>query len=163
VIRSRISTKTTGDDKVKEFVKHIAKAKRSYVTIGLHEDAGHYTEGANPPTVVEVGLWTEFGTKYSPERSWLRSTIDENGELLNKWRNEMMNNIMTKGWTVEKALEAMGFRIQVLLQNKIKSDVPPRIAPATAAAKVREGLAPVSLINTGLMLRSVTFKVVIAA
>jgi hypothetical protein len=158
MIYSKTSTSVRGDAEYQDFLKRISDTKDAYVTIGLHEDAGQYP-GENAPSVVEVGLWNEFGTATSPERSWLRSAIDEGQGQINQWRDEAILHIMNDGWTVEKALEMMGFRIQVLIQNKIKSDVPPSLADSTAKAKTASGVAPVTLIDTGLMLRSVTYKV----
>lgn len=144
---------------VQAFLKQIPEANRAYVTIGVHEDAGSYTKGDNPPTVVEVALWNEYGTTRTPERSFFRSTIDENASLLNQWREEVMGNILFKQWTVYHALETIGFRVQTLIQNKIKSHVPPPNAPSTIEDKQRRGVAPETLIDSGLMLRSVTFQV----
>lgn len=160
MIKSKVTTSVKGDEKIKRFMAIIKKTKNAYVTIGVHSDAGKYTEGANPPEVAEVALWTEFGTKTSPERSWLRSAIDENQSKIESWRDEMIDHIVNDGWTVEKALEAMGFRIAELVRNKIKSNVPPSLAASTVQAKAARGVAPNTLIDTGLMLRSVTYKVV---
>ncbi len=123
-------------DKIREMLK---KYKEAYVSIGIHEDAGVYP-GQNPPSVVEVALWNEFGTETSPSRSFIRSTMDEKESLINKWREEMIDNILFKEWTVEKALTAMGFRIQILVQNKIKSNVPPPLKESTAREKLAKDL-----------------------
>lgn len=165
-----MATHTTvkGDKQVKDFLRRVKFAKNSYVTIGVHQEAGQYkfsgtekTGSSPPPTVVEVALWNEYGTSTSPERSFLRSAIDENASLINQWRFEMIDKILNKGWTVEKALTAIGFRIQVLIQNKIKSNVPPPNEPGTKAQKKRDGVGDATLIWSGLMLRSITFKVVL--
>lgn len=155
-----IKTQTTdkGGAEFKKLIEKLGKAKDSYVTIGLHEDAGNYS-GKNAPSVVEVGLWNEFGTETSPERSWLRSAIDEHEKDINDWKDEAIANILHEDWTLEKALEMMGFRIQQLVQNKIKSNVPPPLADSTVEMKKKAGVAPETLIDTGLMLRSVTYKV----
>ncbi len=178
MIRSKISTRSTykGIDPTK-FREQLKRYKNAYVSVGVHEGAGSYESGV---TVAEVALWNEFGTRNIPERSWMRSTLDAKVRLINKWRKEAVENICTGKWTIAKALEVMGFRIQVLLQNAIKSNIPPpygtgkRIeGPLQEAAlsahedkvtkaqdaKQKRGLAPVTLIESGLMLRSVTFQV----
>lgn len=146
-------------------LKTVKAAKRSYVTIGLHEGAGTYPESPGgttaSPSVVEVGLWNEFGTKSIPERSWIRSAIDGNVSKINELREQMALNILTKNWTVQKALEKIGFEIQNMIQNKIRSNVPPPLAESTAKAKQDRGVAPVTLIDTHLLHDSVTYKVVI--
>lgn len=161
MIVSKVSTSVKGDDQVKKFLSIIKQAKKSYVTVGVHDGAGSYEGGS--PMVCEVALWTEFGTKYSPERSWMRSCVDENEGKLNALREKLMGDIMEGKKTVRKALEEMGFFLQVLLQNKIKSNVPPDLAESTKLMKKRAGVAPVTLINTGLLLRSITYKVVVGA
>jgi hypothetical protein len=106
-----------------------------------------------------VALWNEFGTRFAPERSFIRSALHENKSKINKWRGELIQNMVTKGWSMDKALTAMGLRIQFLIQNKIKSNVPPPLAASTARQKRRKGLAEVTLIDSGLLLRSIKFKV----
>lgn len=157
------ATTTKGQEKVDKFLRDIKNAATSYVTIGLHAEAGTYPAGKDGEsvTVAEVGLWNEFGTKTSPERSWMRSAIDEGQPQIEAWRNELMGKVMDGSMNLEMALNAMGFRIMTLIQNKIKSNVPPPNAASTLVAKERHGVAPNTLIDTGLMLRSVTYKVVI--
>lgn len=167
IIKPKITT-TVKKDESKKLLAIIQQTKGAYVTVGVHEDAGKYPEG---PSVVEVALWNEFGTRTAPERSFFRSALDENEGKINEWREEAISNMLTKGWTVKQALEMMGFRLQTLIQNKIKSNVPPPNAPSTIIAKTRSGVLPKSglaggregqtstLIDSGLMLRSITYKV----
>ena len=151
-----MTTTTTKNDKTPDIFKKIEQIKSGYVTIGVHAGAGNYPNGME---VVKVALMNEFGTETSPERSFFRSAIDENIDKINKWREEMLDNIFEKDWPVEKALKAIGLRIQILVQNKIKSNVGPENAESTKEAKIRKGIAVRTLIESGLMLRSVTFKV----
>jgi hypothetical protein len=151
---------TTKNDKSEEFFKKLKQIKTGYVTIGVHEDAGSYGDGTE---VVKVALWNEFGTPDAdypiPERSFFRTAIDQNIDKINNWRDEMIDNIFEKGWSVEKALNAMGLRIQILVQNKIKSNVPPINAESTSASKKSRGVGQKTLMDSKLMLRSVTYKV----
>lgn len=161
MIRSKVTTSVKGQEAVDRFLKEMARARKSYVSIGIHEGAGDYPD--EDVSVVEVAFWNEFGTRYSPERAWMRTTMDENEDKLNAWREELMEKMMHEGMPIEKALDIMGFRIMTLLQNKIKSNMPPANAPSTLAAKAKAGVAPTTLMYSGLMLRSVTYRVVIAA
>lgn len=161
MIKSKIRTTVKNQVVVDKFLQELAKARNSYVTIGVHEDAGEYPDA--DVSVVEVALWNEFGTRYSPERAWMRTTMDENEGQLNRWREELIGKMMGEGWSVEKALDAMGFRIMTLLQNKIKSNMPPPNAQSTIDAKAKKGVSPSTLMDSQLMLRSVTYRVVIAA
>jgi len=173
MIKSMITTEHKMLKEWVQFRRNLKGVQHSYVTIGLHEGAGNYPSGVS---VVQVGLWNEFGVEPhtvnppkgqgymhpgQPERSFIRSTIRENSDKINRWRVEMIRNMMKKNWTVEKCLRAMGTRIQILIQNKIKSGVEPVNAPSTLAAKAAKGVGSKTLMDSKLMLRSVTFKVVL--
>jgi hypothetical protein len=146
------------NDKSADLFKKISQIKKGFVTIGVHEGAGSYPEGG--PTVMQVALWNEFGTEDGiPERSFFRSAIDDNREILNKYKDELLTNIFDKNWPVEKALKALGFRIQILVQNKIRSNIPPPNALSTLEMKKYEGQGQKTLVATGLLLRSITYKV----
>lgn len=151
-----MATEVKNGEAFANFIKEMKKAKGAYVAIGLHEDAGEYESGV---TVVEVGLWNEFGTKNTPERAWMRSTIDENAGKLNALRDDLLGKIHEGNMTVKKALEIMGFRIQTLLQNKIKSNMSPANSPETLKHKSEIGVEQRTLMESKLMLRSVTYKV----
>lgn len=150
---------TDTDPGFKQLKKKLKGISNAYVTIGVHQSAGKYTQGNNPPDVAEVALWNEYGTKNTPERSFIRGAIDENASKINEWRDEVVYKVLQGEITVKKALETIGFRIQVLIQNKIKSNVPPPNAPSTAAHKKREGVGQTTLIETGLLLRSISYEV----
>lgn len=158
MIYSKISTSDSGGKEFKDLIKRLDQYKSAYVSVGVHEDAGHYESGVS---VAEVALFNEFGTRSIPERSFLRSAVDENVARINGWREEAIMNILNKGWTVEKALDMIGTRVKFLIQNKIKSNVPPPNAESTLAQKKKEGVASNTLMWSQLMLRSVTYKVVI--
>lgn len=169
MIRPRTYTKVIdkGWDKIK---KNLSQNKKAFVQIGITEDSGQYPDG---PMVVEVALWNEFGTSTSPERSFFRSAIDQHEAQINQWREEVVSAVLSNQYGVKKALEILGFRIQVLIQNQIKSNVPPPNAASTMKAKQAGGTSPKggmkegfegrtgTLIDTGTMLRSVTYKVVL--
>jgi len=157
MIKPNVHTKVTGQERVERIKKIAEESKGSYVSVGVHEDAGQYEDGTS---VVDVALWNEFGTENMPSRSFVRSAIDDNAEKIGRWREEMLGKMINEGWSLEKVLTAMGFRIQVLVQNKIKSNIPPPNAESTLAAKAKDGVGSNTLIWSGLMLRSVAFKVI---
>lgn len=174
MIKSKATTTETKKLPI-DLEKTMKEIQQGYVLVGVHEDAGQYTneDGTRGPMVAEVAMWNEFGTRTSPERSFMRSATDENMPRINAWREELLSDIFTGKKTVSKALAALGFRIQTLIQNKIKSNVPPPNAPSTVAHKQGAGTLPKggsakemiagsktgTLIDSGLMLRSITFKV----
>lgn len=160
MIKASTTVTDSNPEMFKDLKKILHQLENSHVTIGVHEDAGKYSTGSNPPTVVEVAFWTEFGTRSQPERSWLRSAVDENQSTIDRWREELLPQILDGKISVQKGLEIMGFRMQTLVQNKIKSNVPPPNAASTREQKRRDGAGDSTLIHSGLLLRSVTYKVV---
>lgn len=176
MIRPSVKVEQKGKAEWDRYVGRFKKMNDAYVTVGFHEDAGRYP-GPNAPLVVEVALWNEFGTEQNPARPFMAIAIDSHVAAINRWREEAIEKILDEGWTVQKALEMMGLRIQVLIQNQIKANTPPPNAPSTVKKKQAAGVLPQkfkggtdrqgrlwsdrtkTLINTGLMLRSVTYKV----
>ena len=157
MVRATAKTTVRGQDKVKKRFKDASELIKAYVTIGLHDPGKRYPDGG--PEVFDVMMWNEFGTRNIPQRSFLRSTIAENEALIDSWRMEALENILEKNWSIKKALGEMGQKIVLLIQKKIRSNVPPPLADSTKKRKQRENKPPVTLIDTGLMLAQVTYKV----
>lgn len=162
---------TEKDKGYKQIVSEFKKAKNSYVTVGVHEGAGKYEDGTD---VGLVALYNEFGTSHKgfkiPPRPFMAMAIDGGMSKINAWKEEAVGKIADGTFTAKKALEMIGFRTQVLVQNQIKANTPPPNAPSTVARKQNSGRLPKklkkefsnrtsTLIDTGLMLRSVQFKV----
>lgn len=169
----KVKTEIT-DTKSKDYMKleqFLKGTKSAYVTIGIHQDAGEYPDG---PDVVEVALWNEFGTSDVPARSFIRSVVDSSdfNEKVNTWREQAIENVLYKGWSMEKALQSIGEKVKLQIQNKIKSNVPPPYGTGkhgksaddiqkAQEAKRRRGFPVRTLIETSLLLRSVAYKVVV--
>lgn len=171
MISAKIFITEKDSAEMKNFKAVFSKVFESYVTIGIHEDAGKYTKGANPPSVIDVALWNEFGTDKIPERSYFRATLEANASKIEVFRDEMCKRVLLNGWTQERALEAIGLYVQTLIQAKIRSNVPPAYgtgkgnSPATIAAAQEAKIKRVghsrTLEESDLLLRSVTFKVTV--
>lgn len=157
MIKSKVTTTVTGAEKVRAIRAQLKLLMGSYVTIGVHDDE-FYPDGTQ---VALVAMFNEFGTDDIPERSFIRSSIRGGESQINAWREEALNNMIDKQWTAEKALNMMGFRIQELIRNKIKSDVPPPNAASTQDRKRRLGVPQRTLMETQKLLNSVTYRVVL--
>lgn len=154
----KVSVTEKGKKEYQDFLGRFKNVKGSYVSVGVQEGAGSYPNGVS---VVEVALWNEFGTRYAPERSFMRSSIDENVGLINQWREEVLESVTTGKITVPRALEILGFRVKTLIENKIGSNVPPPNAPSVVEKKQREGKPQRTLMDNLLLQRSITYKVVV--
>jgi hypothetical protein len=157
MIKPKITvTKKKGAVDIEAVIAKLKGKEDAFVTVGIQEDAGSYEDG---PSVAEVALWNEYGTKTTPERSFFRSTFAEKQQKITQWRDEAIRNILLGKWTPEQALDAIGFRMSTAIQNKVKSNVPPPNALSTIESKKRRGVAIRTLIDSGLMLRSIKHKV----
>jgi hypothetical protein len=155
MIRPTIQITDSGNKEFEDLIKRLNDGKEAYVTVGVHEEGKRYAEEQHvaasgprgrlrhalkgfspPPLVSEVALWNEFGTKTVPERSFIRSTVNESESKRNDWYVEMVNNIMEAKWTLSKVLEAIGFRMRELIRNKIKSNVPPPYGTGKKASRL---------------------------
>jgi len=139
--------------------RRLKQVDKSFVTIGIHNDAGTYENGID---VALVAFWNEFGTRKIPARPFIRSAIFNNLETLKKKTDELEVAALLRKKTVKQALDSIGFTMQELIKGRINtaSQWAAPISAATKAAKLKGGAlrGPVPLINTGLLLRSVTFK-----
>lgn len=151
---------STTDNKAaqEKLMRELQRAKNSYVTIGLHEDAGTYDDGTS---IVDVGFWNEFGTVNAPQRSFIRETIDENLNQIDTWREIAINNVIDGKWTTYESLQFIGKNIKKLIEDKIKSNVPPPNAPSVAQRKADEGKPASTLMDSQAMLHAIAFKVVL--
>lgn len=147
------------DKEWKRFLRTVESIKRCFVSIGVHEDAGKYTKKGSPP-VAQVAFYNEFGTERGYKRSFLRSTIDEKMSVINLLRGTLLDKILAGEISVGQGLETMGFRIREWVVNKIQSNIPPALTGATRRRKIREGKPVRTLIDSGIMLRSIAYKVV---
>jgi hypothetical protein len=159
MVKTKVQITDTGKREREEYIKRMKSIDGKYVSIGVHEDAGQYTEGKNPPSVVQVAFWNEFGTVNIPERSFIRSTVDEGASEIDELREQVVASIEEHTMTEYQALSKVGFTISEMIRNKIKSNIPPANSPATLAEKKQQGVGSETLQWTKLLLRSIGYKV----
>lgn len=176
MIRPKVTIKGNFEatEKLREAIK---KAHDSYVSLGIHADAGKYVAvqhrkkngqfGRKPTDMPEVGrvaFWLEYGTEHMPARPFLGPAIDENHEIVKKKMALGLAGIAFHHWTVEKGLSVIGDTALILVQNKMKSNVGPALSgswdPPTGylGYKREQGMAQATLVATGLLYRSLTYK-----
>jgi len=138
----------TDDDKgMRAAIERLDVRGQEFVDIGILADAGE--------AEVEKAAQNEFGTERIPERSFIRATIDENEDRLARARVTLSGRIADGQLQRDAALRLMGVRIQTMIRRKIRTLRTPPNAPATIAKKGSDN----PLIDTGEMLRRVTFRV----
>lgn len=154
---NRTVSRDLGERSLRKILK---EAHGSHVTVGIHEGAGEYPsteEQPDPPLISEVGIINEFGspTRGIPERSFIRSTVDENQRQLNEDIRVSYTNILLGKTNAKKELEKLGFAITTLIQNKIKTLKSPPNAPLTVELKGSNN----PLVDSQLLMRSINFEV----
>lgn len=143
------------------------RANGSHFTLGVHADAGQYPatpEQPDPPTAGEVAWWLEKGTKRMPARPFMDPAISENLDSIRRKMALGLTGIAYQGWTVAKGLTVPAVHMLWLVQNKVKSNVGPALSGSWDPPKgylgwKREnGMGQRTLIATGLMYRSLAYK-----
>lgn len=126
--------------------------KPGTVDVGII-DAGDHPSG--DITVAGVGFVNEFGTTTIPERSFMRSTLQEKKQSIIDLQKNLMKNIVDGSMTVEKALGLLGEFVSDEIRQKIVSLKTPPNTPETIKKKKSSN----PLIDTGQLKNSITYEV----
>lgn len=149
---------------VEKQLSNMEKAKTLSVKVGLPagESAtskAYTNDGAGPaPTVLQVGIWHEYGAKGIPMRSFLRGPLNAKGAELEKVLEQQFKLVLENGMDVEKALGRVGLAARNISVGAFRTrgyGVWADIDQATKDAKGSSGI----LIDTGLLRSSITWVV----
>lgn len=130
----------------------ISELHGAYVDIGVHSDA----TGEHGVHVADKATANEFGTRRIPERSFMRSTFDEQAAELGRLRARLVGGVIDGKLTARQAMGFLGEQHQQDVQAKIRSGVPPANAPETIARKK----STTTLVDTGEMAQSIRWVIV---
>jgi len=148
------SFKTTTKDKGYTAILHTFKevAGKPSVAIGVLEDSGDHGDGLS---VAEVATFNEFGTETIPERSFIRSTVDQNFNNYLERSRKLQSKVILQELSVKEALSVLGESIQSDIIKTINAGVDPENDPKTIE---RKG-SSTPLIDTGQLKQSIRYKV----
>lgn len=158
--RSRVLLKDVDRGSGKILDELMKLALKPYVKVGYLETAGKHKNGSGP-SVAEVATFHEFGTKDEsgktlvPERSHIRSTMDEKKKKFDGQIDKLIGQIVDGKTTVENALGVLGLSIKSEVQKKIRKGIEPALAESTIIAKGSSK----PLIDTGQMINSINHEV----
>ena len=170
--------KTTIDKDLgyKKLIKEIKKFKGAYVKAGLPQSMENEVH-SDDITTLQIGVWQEFGTRRIPKRPFIRTTFDTKKKQWEKFTDLMISGISLGKTTANMALDLLGQKILSDIKSVIRKGVGAKNAPSTLRQKQKKGLAetkrrerkgqpypigtPVQLIDTGVMLNSITYEKVI--
>lgn len=132
-------------------IERINKSMRGddSVRVGLPKNSLPYPDGTS---VVEVGVQNEFGepSKRIPQRSFLRSTLNENKRKYLTMFSKLSKLIVDGKETKDRALRKVGLQVQTNVRQKITDIKEPPL-------KVRKGGNP--LVDTGHLRQSINFQI----
>jgi len=162
--KSKVIDKDKGWEELK---RTIPELKGAHVKVGLPAKVGRKRKTLPPefksrkkkPTLAEVGWWNEFGTKskhgkvHVPERSFIRSTHDENRRKLLLIKVRLAGKLIDREMKPKAALDFLGQWMQAKIQAKITNLRRPPNAPATIKRKRSSN----PLVATRQMVQSITY------
>lgn len=154
-LHGKMSLKTL--DKGFANLEHLAE-RAAHVNVGL---------GGNDEKVFLYGKVHEFGSANVPQRSFVRSTVENNNP---KYRQVLRGILVTelasalKGAKSNSAgqLDQLGRQAAADIRAKIKSNIGPALQPETISRKKLAGYPQptTALIATGKLMASVTHEVI---
>ena len=134
-------------NKLKKRFKGVSRVK-----VGLPKDSLPYPDGTS---VIDVGLWNEFGTVNIPERSWLRPGIRKNIKKYKRINKQLLKKVTQGSLTMKKALNKLG----AIAAGDVKENITSIRKPSNKPATVRQKKSGNPLIDTGHMRSQVTYEV----
>lgn len=135
---------------LKKFIAEMQSAKSVEVVVGILE--GTMNDGQS---VAEYAAYNEFGTDKIPERSFMRTSFDENKHGISVVMGQQFAKVKRGEKTVVAALSHLGMYHQDQIQKKIGSNIQPANAPYTIEKKGSSR----TLIDTGVMLNMTNYLV----
>jgi hypothetical protein len=155
------------DKGYKKLMSRVSEAVNTpgFLTVGLHEAEGeraHQThtnskgEEVEEVTMLDVGLFHEFGTIDIPRRSFIADWADEN-----KSNHEEQLRKMAKAVIAGKVpnFETAFHRLGSLYVGEIQKRIADGIAPALAQSTIDRKGSSVPLIDTGQLRSSIRYRI----
>jgi len=159
------------DKGFKRLMHELSRIGDPSITIGIHDkDNKPYERGqGTAATTAQIGTFHEFGTldrfedsspatggkRGVPQRSFLRSTMDENQDKHADLMARATGKILDGALPVKVALGLVGAKVAADVQKKIKSGIKPALTQQT----IEEKGSSKPLIDTGQLRQSISYEV----
>ena len=138
-------------------LREIDKAKSARVHVGIMEGEAERDDDSEIDNVA-LGIIHEYGRGNNPERSFMRSTFDEDRRGLIRLKDRLWSQVLRGRLTTNQALELMGQEHQEAVQAKIVALKDPPIEKETERRRKFGGTNP--LVDTSDFYRSITYQLV---
>ena len=166
--KSKLIDKDQGYNRI---LKDLASLGQPSITVGIHsEDNKPYQRGQGAAvTTAQIGTFHEFGTldrfedsspagdgrSGVPQRSFLRSTVDENRAKYADLISRGVAKVIDGSMTMPRALGLVGARAAADVQEKISKGIDPALTQQTIA---RKGSSK-PLVDTGQLRQAIDWKI----
>lgn len=144
------------DKGLKKILSSFRELTKTSLNVGVFSDAVNSKEKGTD-YVADYAITNEYGSKHIPERSFMRSTIDEQGD---KWTNSLADaflSVSKNGNDINKQLYKTGAIARNDIIAKIDNNINPPNAPSTIKKK---GLTKnKTLIDTGVLRSSIEARI----
>jgi len=140
----------------KAFVNEVKKLdKNPYTKIGIQQDENHPEDGES---LLIIASSNEFGTHDGriPERSYMRSTHDENKRLITSMVDRGYDSIIAGKSTVKTVLSQIG----AVFKGEVQKKMVDLTSPPNAESTIKRKGSSNPLIDTGFLRQSIKDKVV---
>lgn len=141
------------DKGFRDIKKALLSLRKKEIKVGIHADGGKNEKTGT--LIVNYALANEYGTSKIPERSFMRSTYDEKQQEWNKTLDKIVNSVIEGDVDIAKKISLVGEQVVNDIKEKIDSNIPPVLSEATIK---RKGSSR-TLIDTGIMRASITYKI----
>lgn len=142
--KSRVIVRDKG---FKKLQRELKGASKSYTHVGVHK--GEQTlDGVD---LVSIAIANELGTDRIPERSFLRSTFDEQHRKLKVLGKKQYELVLEGKQSIQKALGLIGEYFQAQVVKKINDLRDPPNAPSTIEKKGSDN----PLVDSGQLKQSI--------
>lgn len=144
-----------------DILKEIKKLSKIELLIGVQEGTvtsretrGYHTRDAGI-NVAQYAAENEFGTRETPQRSFMRSSFDENLTKIEAFVTLQYGKVIDGKQTANGAVGLVGQAMTALIQRKIRAIVFP---PNSALTIARKGSSK-PLIDFGQMIASIRYVI----
>lgn len=138
------------------FLSAVSKLQKKTLKVGVFSDAVN-NEQKGITYVADYAIANEYGTSRIPERSFMRSTIDECQDQWSKSMADVLMDITQGKKNIDTELYKIGAIARKDIIAKIGSDISPKNAPATI--KKKGASKNKTLIDSGVLRSSIEARI----
>ncbi len=146
----------------KKAIKDIIQSSKTSVEVGFQNgDITHLQvkgERRKSPgiSIAQIASYQEFGTDTIPQRSFMRTSFDENEQRINRFAEKQFGLVLDGKQNILKAFGLIGQLVQSVIQVKIREIR----YPPNAESTIKQKGSDKPLIDFGQMIQSVRYAIV---